>query len=140
MDDPAQQTARLFDEGRPDVVMARDEAGVAIGLVNTTHGLVWIYQRGFAQVDSEGKTLWGFRPEIPEHVLLAVVEDAADHPGIGVLRQAETTTTTKTCTTKTTTIVVAGITFTITTQTCTETTTTNGGSGPPPQGLSMETR
>ncbi len=69
----------LFDPARTDVVPL-DGDGVQIGLVNTTHNIVWDYAHGYSRFGADHQVIWGPLASVPANELAQCEEqDSADH-------------------------------------------------------------
>jgi hypothetical protein len=62
----------LFDESRSDVTTFAGEDGHALGLVNTTHGVLWDYEQGYSRFGSDKEIVWGPLASIPEGELASM--------------------------------------------------------------------
>jgi hypothetical protein len=74
----------LFDSARADVHKFKGEDGRDIGLVNTTHRVVWDYERGYSRFAADREIVWGPLASFPDGEL-ASMQAKAPHPtGDGV--------------------------------------------------------
>ncbi len=55
----------LFDTTRSDVAPLRADDGAELGLINTTHGVVWDYARGYSRFGADNQVAWGPQATFP---------------------------------------------------------------------------
>lgn len=56
----------LFDIARSDVHNFKSDDGRDLGLVNTTHGVLWDYEHGYSRFDANREIVWGPLASIPD--------------------------------------------------------------------------
>jgi hypothetical protein len=62
----------LFDKSRSDVTAFEDDHGRALGLVNTTHGVLWDYEQGYSRFGADKEIVWGPLASIPDGELASM--------------------------------------------------------------------
>jgi hypothetical protein len=68
----------LFDTARSDVQKFKGEDGRDLGLVNTTHRVVWDFEHGYSRFGADRNVVWGPLASFPEGELASM--EASDIP------------------------------------------------------------
>jgi hypothetical protein len=75
----------LFDTARSDVSSFKGEDGRDIGLVNTTHGVLWDYEHGYSRFGANREVVWGPLASFPDGELASMqATDVPQSKGDGV--------------------------------------------------------
>lgn len=62
----------LFDTARSDVSSFKGDDGRDLGLVNTTHSVLWDYEHGYSRFGANHEIVWGPLVSIPEAELASM--------------------------------------------------------------------
>ncbi len=62
----------LFDTARSDVHNFKGDDGRDLGLVNTTHSVLWDYEHGYSRFGANKEIVWGPLASIPEAELASM--------------------------------------------------------------------
>ncbi|MFO0726624.1 MAG: hypothetical protein U1E65_22750 [Myxococcota bacterium] len=68
----------LFETSRSDVVPYKAADGTQLGLVNTSHRLVWDYQAGYSRFGSDDQLVWGPTKTFPAEELATLEAQSMD--------------------------------------------------------------